>query len=93
MIAWNFMEELCRKYKAGGVTKPQISFKLKDFNYFDLFEEYLQKVGVNESDADNVILHVLKEYENKGYFRISENGVTLTEKGLEKCDNSTYDWD
>ena len=60
---------------------------------FDMFEKYLPIFGVKESKTDNVILDTLLGYEQKGYYRIENNIVSLTKKGLDQCRKPDHDWD
>lgn len=93
MITWNFMEELWKKHREATNDGRQPTFHINEFKNINLFETYLPRVGIEESEADGVVLHTLLEYEQRGYYRIENNLVGLTEKGLEMCNKSIHDWD
>ena len=93
MIIWNFMEELWRKYQGATNDGRQPIFHLNEFKDFDTFEKYLPIIGIKESKADSVILDTLLKYEQRGYYRIENNIVSLTERGLAECRKSVHDWD
>ena len=44
-----------------------------------------KSLWLGEVHPNRIIRHAISEF--------SKNGVTLTAKGLEKCDESTHDWD
>jgi hypothetical protein len=92
MIIWNFTEELWRKHQEATNDGRQPTFHLNEFRYIDVFEKYLPRVGIKESKTESIILSTLLEYEQKGYYRIEKNLVSLTEKGLAKCRKSVHDW-
>lgn len=92
MIIWNFMEELWRKYQDATNDGRQPVFHLNEFRDFDMFEKYLPIVGVKGSETDGVILDTLIEYEQRGFYRIENNIVGLTERGLAECRKPVHDW-
>ena len=87
------MEELWRKYQDTTKDGRQPTFNLNEFTYIDVFEKYLPIVGIKESKTDSFILDALLEYELRGYYRIENNIVSLTERGLAECRKSVHDWD
>ncbi len=92
MIIWNFMEELWRKYQEATNDGRQPAFHLNEFKDFDMFEKYLPIVGIKESKTDSVILDTLLKYKQRGYYRIENNIVSLTERGLAECRKPIHDW-
>jgi hypothetical protein len=92
MIVWNFMEELWSKHKQAMLNGQQPRFHLDEFRYIDVFEKYLPIVGIENSQTDNVILDTLHQYEQRGLYRIENNLVSLTEKGVDECQKSIHDW-
>ena len=93
MMIWNFMEELCRRAQNAINEGRQPSFHLSDFDYINLFERYLSKEGLISSNTDGVILDTLLEYENSGHYKIENDMVTLTQRGMAACRNPVHDWD
>jgi hypothetical protein len=93
MIIWNFMEELWSKHKQAMLNEQHPKFHLNEFRYIDIFEKYLPIVGIENSQTDNVILDTLDRYKQRGFYRIENNVVSLTEKGLNECQKSIHDWD
>jgi hypothetical protein len=93
MIIWNFMEELWRKHQEATSDGRQPTFHINEFKYIDLFERYLPTLGIEEPKADAIVLDTLLEYERRGYYRIENNLVSLTEKGLTICNKPVHDWD
>jgi hypothetical protein len=93
MVIWNFMEELWSKHQIAISNRQLPVFPLSDFNSIGLFENYLPVVGVEYSRTDSVILQALHEYQQRGYYKIKGDIVTLTENGLEQCQKSHHDWD
>jgi len=87
------MEELWRKYQGATNDGRQPIFHLNEFKDFDMFEKYLPIIGMKESKADSDILDTLLKYEQRGYFRIENNIVSLTERGLAECRKSVHGWD
>jgi len=93
MIIWNFMEELCRKHKDAISNGRQPSFNLADFEKINLFEGYVSRAGVIGSNSDGAILDALLEYEQRGYYKIENDIVNLTESGIAECRKPVHDWD
>jgi hypothetical protein len=93
MMIWNFMEELCRRSKSATNEGRQPSFNLSEFDYINLFEDYLSTEGLISSNTDSVILDTLLEYEKRGHYKIENDVVTLTKDGISACQNSVHDWD
>jgi hypothetical protein len=93
MIIWNFMEELWRKHQEATKDGRQPTFHINEFKNIYLFETYLPGLGMQESKADSIVLDTLLEYEQRGYYRIENNLVGLTEKGLAKYNKPVHDWD
>ena len=92
MIIWNFMEELCRKHKDAINYGRQPSFNLADFEKIKLFEGYVSRAGVIGSNSDSAILDALLEYEQRGYYKIENDIVNLTERGIAECRKPVHDW-
>jgi hypothetical protein len=92
MIIWNFMEELCRKHKEAINDGRQPAFNLADFEKINLFEGYVSRAGVIGSNSDSAILDAILEYEKKGYYKIENDIVTLTENGITECRRPVHDW-
>lgn len=95
MIIWNFMEEICDKQSARENNLPT-DFKFKEFYNIGLFNKYLSRIGLRASSSEIgvLVLDTLRKYAgNEGFIKISDNIVTLTEKGLEECKKSRRDWD
>jgi hypothetical protein len=92
MMIWNFMEELCRKYQDAINDGRQPSFHLNDFEYINSFERYLSRAGLIASNTDSIILDTLLGYEQRGYYKIENDIVTLTESGLAECRKPVHDW-
>jgi len=93
MIIWNFMEELWRRHQEAINDGRQPAFHLKEFKCIGLFERYLPRLGIKESKADSIVLDTLSEYEQRGYYRIENDIVTLTDTGLAECREPVHDWD
>lgn len=93
MIIWNFMEELWRKHQEATNDGRQPTFHFNEFKYIHLFERYLPRVGIKESKVDGVVLDTLLEYEQRGYYIIENNFVSMTEKGVAECRKPVHDWD
>lgn len=91
VIIWNFMEELWRKEATNDGRQP--TFHLKEFKCIDLFERYLPRLSIKESKADSIVLDTLFEYEQRGYYRIENDIITLTDSGLAECREPVHDWD
>jgi len=91
MIIWNFMEELCKKHK-DAISNGRPSFNLADFEKINLFEGYVSRAGVIGSNTDSVILDALLEYEQRGYYKIENEIVNLTESGIAECRKPVHDW-
>jgi len=82
---WNFMEELCDKYKESRSKNLTTVFKIKDFKSTEL---------PIFTQSKPFIFQTLKEYErDKGFVRIENDTVTITSKGLLKAEESRHDWD
>jgi hypothetical protein len=92
MIIWNFMEELCRKYNEAANDGRQPNFHLTDFENVKLFESYVSRAGVIPPNTDSIILEALLEYEKRGFYKIENYIVNLTESGLAECRKSVHDW-
>jgi hypothetical protein len=93
MIIWNFMEELWSKHMQATSNGQDPRFHLAEFRYIDVFEKYLPIVGIESSRTDSVILDALSGFEERGLYKIENNIVSLTEKGLHECRKSIHDWD
>ncbi len=94
MIIWNFMEELCDKHQGASENNNATYFNFNDFYNIGLFNKYLSRIDVNGSYSETVVLDTLRRYaEKKGFIKIEEDVVRLTEKGLDECQESTRDWD
>ena len=93
MIIWNFMEELLKKHQEATNDGRQPTFHFNEFKNTDMFERYLPRLGIQESKADSIVTDTLLEYEQRGYYRIENNLVSLTEKGLSMCNQPVHDWD
>jgi hypothetical protein len=93
MIIWNFMEELCRKHNEAVNDGRQPTFHLTDFENIKLFETYISRAGVIASNTDSIILEELLEYEKRGFYKIENDIVNLTESGLAECRKPVHDWD
>lgn len=93
MIVWNFMEELWRKHQEATNDGRQPTFHFNEFKNIDMFEKYLPRLGIRESKADSIVMDTLLEYEQRRYYRIENNLVSLTEKGLSMCNKPVHDWD
>jgi hypothetical protein len=92
MIIWNFMEELCRKHNEAVNDGRQPTFYLADFENIKLLESYVSRAGVIASNTDSIILEALLEYEKRGFYKIENDIVNLTESGLTECRKSVHDW-
>lgn len=87
------MEELCRKHKdAINDGRQQPTFNLADFEKINLFEGYVSRAGVIGSNSDSAILDAILEYEKRGYYKIENDLVNLTESGLAECRKTVHDW-
>jgi hypothetical protein len=96
MIICKFMEELCDKHQSAMENNLPTDFKFKDFYSIDLFSKYLLNIGLRASPSEirKLVLDALRKYaEEEGFVKIDENIVTLTEKGLLKCQGSSRSWD
>lgn len=93
MIIWNFMDELSRKHKDAINDGLRPAFNLADFEKINLFERYVSRAGVIGSNSDSVILDALLEYELRGYYKIENDIVNLTESGIAKCHDPIHDWE
>lgn len=93
MIIWNFIEELCRKYNQAVNDGRQPIFHLTDFESINLFEKYIMRVGNIASNTDSIILDTLLEYEHRGYYKIEDDIVNLTESGIAECRKPVHDWE
>jgi hypothetical protein len=85
MIIWNFMEELCRKYNEAVNDGRQPTFHLTDCENIKLFESYISRAGITASNTD-------LEFEQRGYYKIENDIVNLTESGIAECRKSVHDW-
>jgi hypothetical protein len=92
MIIWNFMEELCRKHNEAVNDGRHPTFYLTDFENIKLLERYVSRAGVIASNTDSIILEALLEYEKRGFYKIENDIVNLTESGLTECRKSVHDW-
>ena len=92
MIVWNFMEELCRKYDEAINDGRQPTFHLTDFESISLFENYITRFGNIDSNTDSIILDALLEYEKRGFYKIENDIVNLTESGVAECHKPVHDW-
>lgn len=82
---WNFMEELCDKYKEACSKGTPTVFKIREFKSTELPIFTQGKPHISR---------ILKEYEqNKRFIRIEDDTVTITSKGLLKAKESRHDWD
>ena len=86
------MEELCRKHNEAVNDGRQPTFHLTDFENIKLFESYVSRAGIIESNTDSIILETLLEYEKRGFYKIENDIVNLTESGLAECSKSVHDW-
>ena len=96
MIICKFMEELCDKHQIATENNLPTDFKFKDFYNIDLFNKYLLNIGLRASPSEirKLVLDTLRKYaEEEGFVKIDENIVTLTEKGILKCQGSSRSWD
>ena len=87
------MEELCRKHQEATNDGRQPTFHLNEFKCIGSFERYLPRLGIEGSKADSIVLDTLLEYERRGYYRIENDIVTLTDSGLTECRVPAHDWD
>jgi len=92
MIIWNFMEELCTKHHEAINDGRQPTFHLTDFEYIKLFETYVSRAGLIASNNDSAILDALFEYEQRGYYKIENDIVNLTQSGKAECRKPVQDW-
>ena len=93
MIVWNFMEDLCKKYNDAINDGRQPTFHLADFESINLLGKYITRVGNIDSGTDSIILDALWEYESRGYYKIENGIVNLTESGIAECRKPVHDWD
>ena len=93
IIVWNFMEELCRKYNEAINDGRQPTFHLADFESINLHGKYITRVGNITSNADIIILDALLEYEERGYYKIENDIINLTESGAAEYHKPVHDWD
>jgi hypothetical protein len=73
--------------------EDNLHFILMNLHTLMCFEKYLPIVGIKESKTDSIILDALLEYEQRGYYRIENNIVSITERGLAECQKSVHDWE
>jgi hypothetical protein len=92
MIIWNFMEELCTKHSEAKNDGRQLTFNLADFEKINLFERYVSRAGVIGSNSDSTILDAILEYEQRGFYKIENDIVNLTESGIAECRKPVHDW-
>jgi hypothetical protein len=92
MIIWNFMEELWCKYMETKVNRGDLKFHLAEFRHIDVFEKYLPAVGIPKSQADGAILDILNQYGKRGLYKIDNDIVSLTDKGLNECRKPNHNW-
>lgn len=84
-LIWNFMNELCDKYKEARSKHVPIVFKIQDFKSFNL--------PIFSQDK-SFIIETLKEYEQaKGFIKINGDDVAPTIKGLFRSKLARHDWD
>jgi len=82
---WNFMEELCDRYKEARSKGLPTVFKIQDFKSTELPIFTQGKPHISQ---------ILQEYEqNKRFIRIEDDTVTITSKGLLEAKESRHDWD
>ena len=82
---WNFMEELCDRYKEARSKGLPTVFKIPEFKTAEL--------PIFTQDRP-YIFQILKEYEqNKRFIRIEDDMVTVTSEGLLKAKEARHDWD
>lgn len=96
MMIWNFMEELCDKYQNARENNLPTGFILKEFYSMNLFSKFLLRLGVcvDRAASDSSVFDTLRKYrDSKHLIEIEGDWVTLTEKGLIECQNSSRDWD
>lgn len=78
-LIWNFMNELCDKYKEARSKHVPTVFKIQDFKLFNI---------------PSFIFETLKEYERaKGFIKINDDNVAPTTKGLLRLMLAQHDWD
>lgn len=84
-LIWNFMDELCDKYKEAHSKHVPTVFKIQDFKSFNL--------PIFSQDK-SFIFKILNEYEQaNGFIKINDNNVALTTKGLLRLMLAQRDWD
>jgi len=92
MIIWNFMEEFWSKYQETKANGGDLRFHLAEFRHIDVFEKYLPVVGIPKSQADGAILDILNQYGKRGLYKIDNDIVSLTDKGLNECRKPIHNW-
>jgi hypothetical protein len=50
------------------------------------------RAGLIASNTDSTILDALLEYEQRGYYKIENDIVNLTDNGLAECRKPVHDW-
>jgi hypothetical protein len=70
----------------------QPTFHLTDFENIKSFERYVSRAGLIASNTDSTILDALLEYEQRGYYKIENDVVNLTDNGLAECRKPVHDW-
>lgn len=84
-LIWNFMDELCDKYKVARSNHVPTVFNIQDFKSFNL---------PIFSQNKSFIFETLKEYERaKGFIKINDYNVAATTKGLLRLKLAQHDWD
>jgi hypothetical protein len=84
-IIWNFMEELWENYVNAKENNLPIRFNLLNFFNFGIL-----KNGFSENDKLSVIKLYAKE---KGFIKIIDTKVQITNKGLKEFKKDVHDWD
>lgn len=92
MKIWNFMGELYKKHDEAINDGRQPTFHLSEFESIGLLERFVSKAGLIASNTDGVKLDALLEYEERGYYKIENDIVNLTESGLVECRKPVHDW-
>lgn len=87
------MEELWRRHQEATNDGRRPTFHIKEFRYIDIFERYLPRFGLEGPKLEAMVLDTLVEYEQRGYYKIENDLVSLTEKGMVKCNEPLHDWD
>jgi hypothetical protein len=93
MIFVNFMEELCKKYQNATMIGLSTQFYLNDFYNTNIFEKYLPRLGISKPDADILIVDTLRKCEERGYYKIEGNNITLTGRGIDECRKQIHNWE